>query len=394
MADRAAGRVRDLAARVCPSDARVRHAVRRHGSAACSSRARSLREPTCCCSTSRPIISTSTRSCGWRAFLADYAGALVFVTHDRAFLERLATRIVELDRGPADVVAGRLRDVRSEEAGVARDRSGQPTRSSTSGWRRRKYGCARASRRDGRATRVVCARSWPCERNARPGARRPGNVRLQVDRAARSGQMVFEADRVSKEFGRPRWSASSRRASCGATASGSSDRMARARRRCCACCWERPRPTAARCAAAPTWRSCYYDQQREQLDPERTVFDTVGEGNDTVTVAGGHPARLRLPRGFSVPTRARQFAGEGALGRRAQPVAAGASVHAARERPRARRTDQRSRYRDARAARSAARDCPGTILLVSHDRRVSEQRRDEHVRLRGRWPDRRVPRWP
>jgi ATP-binding cassette subfamily F protein uup len=30
----------------------------------------------------------------------------------------------------------------------------------------------------------------------------------------------------------------------------------------------------------------YYDQQREQLDPERTVFDTVGEGNDTVTANG------------------------------------------------------------------------------------------------------------
>ncbi|MQA31828.1 MAG: ATP-binding cassette domain-containing protein, partial [Luteitalea sp.] len=30
----------------------------------------------------------------------------------------------------------------------------------------------------------------------------------------------------------------------------------------------------------------YYDQQREQLDPERTVFDTVGEGSDTVTVNG------------------------------------------------------------------------------------------------------------
>src|SRR6185312_12473227 len=33
------------------------------------------------------------------AFLADYAGAVVFVTHDRAFLQRLATRIVEIDRG-------------------------------------------------------------------------------------------------------------------------------------------------------------------------------------------------------------------------------------------------------------------------------------------------------
>jgi ATP-binding cassette subfamily F protein uup len=33
-------------------------------------------------------------------------------------------------------------------------------------------------------------------------------------------------------------------------------------------------------------QTAYYDQQREQLDPERTVFDTVGEGNDTVTVNG------------------------------------------------------------------------------------------------------------
>jgi ATP-binding cassette subfamily F protein uup len=30
----------------------------------------------------------------------------------------------------------------------------------------------------------------------------------------------------------------------------------------------------------------YYDQQREQLDPDRTIFDTIGEGNDTVTVNG------------------------------------------------------------------------------------------------------------
>src|SRR4029078_7813411 len=33
-------------------------------------------------------------------------------------------------------------------------------------------------------------------------------------------------------------------------------------------------------------RLAYYDQQREQLDPDRSVFDTVGEGNDTVTANG------------------------------------------------------------------------------------------------------------
>ena len=33
-------------------------------------------------------------------------------------------------------------------------------------------------------------------------------------------------------------------------------------------------------------RIAYYDQQRERLDPDRTVFDTIGEGNDTVTANG------------------------------------------------------------------------------------------------------------
>ena len=57
-------------------------------------------------------------------FLADYSGTVLFVTHDRVFLQSLATRIVELDRGRADVVARRLRDVSQAQGRVARDRSG------------------------------------------------------------------------------------------------------------------------------------------------------------------------------------------------------------------------------------------------------------------------------
>jgi ATP-binding cassette subfamily F protein uup len=45
----------------------------------------------------------------------------------------------------------------------------------------------------------------------------------------------------------------------------------------------------------------YYDQQREQLDPERTVFDTVGEGNDTVTVNGNSRHVHSYLRDFLVP---------------------------------------------------------------------------------------------
>ena len=77
------------------------------------------------------------------AFLADYAGAVVFVTHDRAFLERLATRVVELDRGrltswPGDYA----RSSRRRTRGWPTKR--WPTRSSTRRWRRKKSGCAAA----------------------------------------------------------------------------------------------------------------------------------------------------------------------------------------------------------------------------------------------------------
>ena len=61
----------------------------------------------------------------------------------------------------------------------------------------------------------------------------------------------------------------------------------------------------------------YYDQQREQLDPERTVFDTVGEGNDTVTVNGKTQHSARVSARFSLPARARAVTREGALRGRA-----------------------------------------------------------------------------
>ena len=85
------------------------------------------------------------------------------------------------------------------------------------------------------------------------------------------------------------------------------------------------------------------------------MFDTVGDGNDTVTRQRPHAPRPRVPARLPVPARARALAGEGAVGRRAQPAAAGAAVHAAGQRAGARRADQRSRSRDAGAARGAAR---------------------------------------
>jgi ATP-binding cassette subfamily F protein uup len=55
------------------------------------------RSPICCCWTNRRTISTPNPSSGWRSFLRDFSGAVLFVTHDRYFLDRVATRIIEID---------------------------------------------------------------------------------------------------------------------------------------------------------------------------------------------------------------------------------------------------------------------------------------------------------
>ena len=171
------------------------------------------------------------------SFLAEYEGAVMFVTHDRAFLQRLATRIVELDRGTADVVARQLRDLSAAQGGGARQRAGAGRTSSTRSSPKKKCGCGRASRRGGRGTKAACKalEAMRAERAAR--REQMGNVRLQVEQAEQSGKLVFEAKGISKAL-RParRSSAISRRASCAAIASASSARTAPARRRCCGCC--------------------------------------------------------------------------------------------------------------------------------------------------------------
>jgi len=95
--------------------------------------------------------------------------AAIVITHDRAFLDRVATRIVELDRGllrsyPGNFAAYEQR--RSTELAA----EGVATASSTSSGRRRRRGSARASRRGARATWDASADSSRCARSARRGA--------------------------------------------------------------------------------------------------------------------------------------------------------------------------------------------------------------------------------
>ena len=69
------------------TDPRRRHRAASGGARRSPARWRRIR--TCCCSTSRPIISISPRSSGWRTWLSRYTGAFIAISHDRTFLKRL-----------------------------------------------------------------------------------------------------------------------------------------------------------------------------------------------------------------------------------------------------------------------------------------------------------------
>jgi ATP-binding cassette subfamily F protein uup len=218
-------------------------------------------------------------------FLAEYDGAVMFVTHDRAFLQRLATRIVELDRGKLTSWPGNYATyLRRKEDALANEQvladKFDKKLAEEEVWVRQGIK-ARRTRNEGRVKALEAMRA---ERAAR--REQMGNVRLQVEQAEQSGKLVFEAKAISKRFaGAPIIGAFSTRVMrgdriglIGPNGAGKTTLLRML--------LGELTPDAGAIRLGANVQIAYYDQQREQLDPERTVFDTVGEGNDTVTSNG------------------------------------------------------------------------------------------------------------
>ena len=219
------------------------------------------------------------------AFLADYAGAIVFVTHDRAFLERLATRVVELDRGRLTSWPGDYKTfVEKKEAWLANEAVANEQfdkrLAQEEAWLRRGVK-ARRTRDEGRVKALMAMRA---ERAARRNTL--GSVRLRIDVAERPGQVVFEAEGVTKSYGGPpvvkdfstRILRRDRIGLIGPNGAGKTTLLR--------LLVGDLAPDAGEVRHGTNVQIAYFDQQREQLDPERTVVDTVADGNDTVTIGG------------------------------------------------------------------------------------------------------------
>ena len=219
------------------------------------------------------------------SFLAEYRGAVIFVTHDRAFLQRVATRIVELDRGRLTSWPGDYETfLDKKEAWLANEQIAHEKfdkkLAQEEAWLRQGIK-ARRTRDEGRVKALMAMRKERAERRGQIG-----QVQLQADSAERSGQMVFEAKGVSKSFGdravvRDASFRVIRRDRIGLIGPNGSGKTTLLRM-----LMGELEPDSGEVRRGTNVQIAYYDQQREQLDPERTVFDTVGDGNDTVTVNG------------------------------------------------------------------------------------------------------------
>jgi len=218
-------------------------------------------------------------------FIDSYPGAVLFVTHDRVFLERLATRVVELDRGALTSWPGDYRTfLRKREESLAneavRNEKFDKRLAEEEVWLRQGVK-ARRTRDEGRVRALMAMRQ---ERAAR--RTQTGSIRLSADQIERSGQLVIEAENVSKSFGNhivvrgfsARVMRGDRIGLIGPNGAGKTTLLR-------LLLGTQP-PDSGTVRHGANVLTAYYDQQREQLDPERTVVDTVADGNDMVTVNG------------------------------------------------------------------------------------------------------------
>ena len=218
-------------------------------------------------------------------FINSFRGALLFVTHDRAFLQRLATRIVELDRGTLREFPGdyanylrrkqELLAVEVEHAALFDKHLAEEEK-----WIRKGIQ-ARRTRNMGRVRALLALREARAQRR-----NLQGKVRMALDDSVQSGRLVLEAEDLAFAYdGRPvvrdfslRVQRGDRIGLIGPNGVGKTTLLKLLLN-------ELP-PQQGRVRHGSNLQIAYFDQARAQLNPEARVVDCVGEGKDSITIGG------------------------------------------------------------------------------------------------------------
>ncbi|GLU35353.1 ATP-binding cassette domain-containing protein [Trinickia caryophylli] len=210
---------------------------------------------------------------------------LLFITHDRAFLDRVATRIVELDRGrllsyPGNFSAYQTRKAQQLEVERVENEKFDKLLAQEEVWIRKGVE-ARRTRSVGRIARLVQMREERAERR-----NVQGNVKLDVGQGERSGKIVAELTDVTKRYGQrtvvDRFSTTVMRGDkigfIGPNGAGKTTLLK--------LILGALAPDEGSVRVGTNLQVAYFDQMRAQLDPERSLADTISPGSDWIEVNG------------------------------------------------------------------------------------------------------------
>ncbi len=233
-------------------------------------------------------------------FLAGFKGALLFVTHDRTFLQRVATRILDLDRGrliswDCDYPTYLKRKEEWLEAEARQQAIFDKKLAQEEVWIRQGIQ-ARRTRNEGRVRALKKMREE--HRNRR---KRDGKAHLKYEAAERSGVKVITADNVSYSWGNRTlirdFSTEILRGDkvgiVGPNGSGKSTLLQ--------LLLGKLSPEKGSIEHGTSLQIAYFDQLREHLDPANTVRDTIGDGQEVIEVNGRRQHVISYLKDFLFP---------------------------------------------------------------------------------------------
>ncbi|SEF50156.1 ATP-binding cassette domain-containing protein [Nitrosomonas ureae] len=217
--------------------------------------------------------------------LQDFSGSVLFITHDRRFLDNVATRIIELDRGNLENFSGKFKDYQRKkveilEVEAVHQQKFDKILAQEEIWIRKGIE-ARRTRNEGRVRRLEALR---LERAAR--REKVGKANINVDVGERSGKLVAELKLVNKSYGDKiiikdfscRIMRGDRVGLLGPNGAGKSTLLK--------LILGELLPDSGEVQQGTKLAAAYFDQMREQLDEEMVLTDTISQGSDFIEING------------------------------------------------------------------------------------------------------------
>ena len=227
----------------------------------------------------------------------NFNGAILFITHDRAFLQKLATRIIELDRGKLSSWPGTYHDylVNKEKALEEEAKSHalfDKKLNEEEVWIRQGIK-ARRTRNEGRVRSLEAMRKEVAQRL------KPQNkARIHIEEAEQSGRKVIEAHNICHSYGEQnlidklslKVMRGDRIGLVGNNGVGKSTLLK--------ILLGEIKPNSGTVKIGTNLQTAYFDQLRRNLDPEKTIAQIVGEGGDYIKINGKDRHVIGYLRGF------------------------------------------------------------------------------------------------